>query len=179
MKPLICLALMTSVLTVAARAQTCWPEAGFSPEGSAARLVDQAIDSARKSIRLAGYSFTSPDIVRRLIKAKRRGVNVSVVVDARNNLEEDQSGKGRVALNLLSGAEIPVRVIDIYSLHHDKYIVIDDDTVETGSFNYTVSAARYNSENVIVLWHCQNIAQAYLNHWNSRWKQGRDWQIEY
>jgi phosphatidylserine/phosphatidylglycerophosphate/cardiolipin synthase-like enzyme len=69
----------------------CRPESGFSPEGSASRLVDRAIDHAQHSIRLAAYSFTSTDVVRRLIEAKQRGVDVAVIVDERNNLVEDRS----------------------------------------------------------------------------------------
>jgi phosphatidylserine/phosphatidylglycerophosphate/cardiolipin synthase-like enzyme len=173
------LVLMAPMLAAPVQAQTCVSEAGFSPEGSAAQLVNQVISSAQKSIRLAGYNFTSPTVVRRLTAAKRRGVDVAVLVDARSNLQDDRSGKSRAALNVLAQAGIPVRTVDAYPLHHDKYIVVDNATVETGSFNYTTSAARYNSENVLVLRHCPNIAQAYLDHWQSRWNQGQAWQAGY
>jgi phosphatidylserine/phosphatidylglycerophosphate/cardiolipin synthase-like enzyme len=104
----------------AASGGTCRPEAGFSPEGSAARLVDRAIDHAQHSIRLAAYSFTSSDVVRRLIEAKRRGVDVAVIVDEKNNLVEDRSGKGRAALNLLVNAAIPTRTISVYPIFHSN-----------------------------------------------------------
>jgi phosphatidylserine/phosphatidylglycerophosphate/cardiolipin synthase-like enzyme len=174
-----CFAMVLLALAIPVQAQTCSAEAGFSPEGSAARLVDRAIDSAKTSIRLAGYSFTSPDIVRRLIAAKRRGVDVAVLVDAKSNTEQDRSGKGRAALNLLIQAGIPARTVDAYSIHHDKYIVIDGATIQTGSFNYTLAAARYNSENTLVLWNCAPVAQAYLDHWNARWQQGQNWKVQY
>ncbi|MDR2991261.1 MAG: phospholipase D family protein [Burkholderiaceae bacterium] len=169
------LALITPLAAIPVQAQTCASEAGFSPEGSAARLVDRVIDSATKSIRLAGYNFTSPAVVRHLLAAKRRGVDVAVVADARSNLQDDRSGKSRAALNLLTQAAIPVRTVDAYPLHHDKYIVADGATVQTGSFNYTTAAARYNSENVLVLWNCPNLAKTYLDHWQSRWNQGKAW----
>ena len=47
---------------------------GFSPEGSALQLVLRTIDDAHQSIRLMGYSFTSPEVARGLVAAKRRGV---------------------------------------------------------------------------------------------------------
>jgi phosphatidylserine/phosphatidylglycerophosphate/cardiolipin synthase-like enzyme len=34
---------------------------------------------------------------------------------------------------------------------HDKFIVVDSETLETGSFNFTKSAEQHNAENVIVL----------------------------
>lgn len=150
-------------------------DTGFSPEGSAERLVLNAICTARRSVHLSAYSFTSPAIVRALIDAQRRGVDVAVVADQKSNLVEDRSGKGRIALDLLSGAGVRVRMIDVYPIHHDKFMVIDGESVETGSFNYTTSAARYNSENAVVMWHVPVVAQAYQQHWQSRFNQGRPW----
>ncbi|MGF6971667.1 phosphatidylserine/phosphatidylglycerophosphate/cardiolipin synthase-like enzyme [Paraburkholderia sp. JPY465] len=93
-------------------------DAGFSPEGSAERLVLDAICSSRRSIHLAAYTFTSPAIVRALIAARGRGVDVAVVADEKSNLVEDRSGKGRIALNLLSAAGVRVRTIEVYPIHH-------------------------------------------------------------
>ncbi|TDY15678.1 phospholipase D-like protein [Paraburkholderia sp. BL6665CI2N2] len=150
-------------------------DTGFSPEGSAERLVLKAICTARHSVHLSAYSFTSPAIVQALIDAHRRGVDVAVVADRKSNLVEDRSGKGRIALDLLSGAGVGVRTIDVYPIHHDKFMVIDGESVETGSFNFTTSAARYNSENAVVMWHVPVVAQAYQQHWQSRFNQGRPW----
>jgi len=150
-------------------------DTGFSPEGSAERLVLKAICTARHSVHLSAYSFTSPAVVQALIDAHRRGVDVAVVADRKSNLVEDRSGKGRIALDLLSGAGVGVRTIDVYPIHHDKFMVIDGESVETGSFNFTTSAARYNSENVVVMWHVPVVAQAYQQHWQSRFNQGRPW----
>lgn len=154
-------------------------EVGYSPEGSAEQLVEKAIHSARKNLRVAAYSFTSPAIVRALIDAKRRGVDVAVLVDEKNNLKEDRSGKAQAALNLLVNAGIPTRTIKVYPIHHDKYIVADGGTVETGSFNYSDAAARRNSENAIVMWHAPTLAKSYLEHWQSRWDQGTNYTSSY
>jgi len=158
-----------------APAGRCHPEAGFSPEGSAAALVDRAIDSASERIRLAAYTFTSPDVVRHLMAAQQRGVDVAAVVDERGN----HFAASKAALNLLVNAGIPVRTIRAYPIHHDKYMVIDDAHIETGSFNYSTAAARHNSENVLVLWNCPQLARHYLAHWQSRWAQGRAWESTY
>ncbi len=42
---------------------------GFSPEGSAQKLVMNTLNIARHSINLMGYSFTSPEVVKALIGA--------------------------------------------------------------------------------------------------------------
>lgn len=43
---------------------------GFSPEGSASALVLDTINSAESSIRMMAYSFTDPDVMHALAKAK-------------------------------------------------------------------------------------------------------------
>ena len=147
-------------------------ETAFSPDGGAEALVVRTIQSAKKSIRLAAYSFTSPVVVRALLDAKRRGVDVMVVVDRKSNLTDGGGGKSKAALNLLVNADIPVRTVSAYAIHHDKFIVADQRHVETGSFNYSDAAARRNSENVIVIWNNPDVAAAYTRHWNSRYEQG-------
>ena len=98
-----------------------------------------------------------------------------VVVDAKAN----QNGAGRGALNLLANAGVSVRAVNTYKFLHDKVIVVDGVTTETGSSNFSRSAHRANSENVVVLREMPEIAQQYLAHWQSRWEQGKDWQPNY
>jgi phosphatidylserine/phosphatidylglycerophosphate/cardiolipin synthase-like enzyme len=154
-------------------------EFGFSPRQGAERLVLQVISAARSEVRVLGYSFTSAPVTAALIAASKRGVDVRVVVDHRNNVSEDRSGKGRAALSAMSLAGIQVRTISTYAIHHDKVIVADRSTTQTGSFNFSAAAANANSENVIVLWNNPALAQGYLRHWERNWRQGVDWKPAY
>lgn len=154
-------------------------DVAFSPDGGAEALVLKVIASAKSSIRLAAYSFTSPNVVRELLAAKRRGVDVAVVVDHKNNLVEARSNSSREALNLLVNAGIPTRTVSVYAIHHDKFIVVDGRHVETGSFNYTAAAAKRNSENVLVVWNNPLLAGKYIAHWQSRWSQGQPYRSSY
>lgn len=103
---------------------------GFSPEGSALTLVLKTIDDSQRSLRLIGYVFTSPDVVKSLIDAKKRGVDVRVIVDEKAN----RNNTSQATLNLLVNAGIPTRIISAYKITHDKIIVADERTTETGSF---------------------------------------------
>ncbi|WP_410199332.1 phospholipase D family nuclease [Burkholderia cenocepacia] len=140
-------------------------EVAFSPDGGAESLVLRTIGQARQSIRVLAYSFTAPAVTRALITAKHRGVDVAVTVDARSNFEEDRSGRARAALGALAYAGIPVRVVSAFPAQHSKYLIVDGETVETGSYNYSQQAARYNAENVIVLRDDTRVADAYLKNW--------------
>ncbi|HIC6100076.1 TPA: hypothetical protein ACW47E_004689 [Salmonella enterica subsp. enterica serovar Nagoya] len=49
-------------------------QVGFSPEVTAQQVVLNTINQSQKSVRLMAYSFTSPEVVRALINARKRGV---------------------------------------------------------------------------------------------------------
>jgi phosphatidylserine/phosphatidylglycerophosphate/cardiolipin synthase-like enzyme len=141
-------------------------EAAFSPDGGAERLVLRTIYGAQHSIRLLAYSFTAAPVAKALLDAKRRGVDVAVTVDYRNNVEEDRGGKATAALRALVYGGVPVRIVQVYPVQHSKFIVADGATVETGSYNFSQAAARVNSENVVVISDHPEIAQAFLRNWS-------------
>lgn len=150
-------------------------EVAFSPNGGSEDLIVKAIQSARSSIGVAAYSFTSPVVARALLNARKRGVDVRVVVDENGN----KSKASLAALNLLVNAGIPTRTLSRYAIHHDKYMVVDKSTVQTGSFNYSKAAAKSNSENVVVIWNNPELALSYLKHWQDRFDQGKAYKATY
>lgn len=150
-------------------------QAGFSPEGSALILVIQTIERAQHSISLMGYSYTSPEITKALVKAHKRGVTVRIILDEKANRNQSS----RSAINLLVNAGIPLRTNNNFAIMHDKVMVVDSSTLQTGSFNYTRAGARKNSENVLVIHGIPELAQTYLKHWQSRWDTGKDWKSSY
>lgn len=148
---------------------------GFSPEGSAQKAIINAIRSAKTELRLAAYSFTSRDIVKELVAAKKRGVDVKIVVDEKGN----KSKHSISAMNTVRLANIPIRTNGRYAIMHDKFIVVDRRTVETGSFNYSDSANKRNSENALVLYNLPEVAEVYLEHWERRWAGGTEPEMRY
>ncbi len=150
----------------------------FSPSGDALALVLQAIGQAHNSIHVAAYLLTSSEVARALVAAKKRGVDVQVLLDRKGNLDED-ARYARHALGILVNAGIAVRSIDIYPIFHDKYMVIDRRTVQTGSFNYTYSAAHRNAENVLVVWNAPQLAARYLDDWQRNWALGQPVRLGY
>ncbi len=84
-----------SVQTLALAAAVDGPrriEVGFSPEGSAQKLVLRTIEVANSSIRLSAYVFTNPDVTRALIAAKQRGsmlpLSLTIAATCRNNARQ-------------------------------------------------------------------------------------------
>lgn len=111
-------------------------------------VVLQAVAEAQSSIRMAAYAFTRSRIARALIEARRRGVDIQIKMDA-------QQAKYPLAvrtIDWLRRRDIPVTLITMtgdYAAMHNKFLVIDDRIVLTGSFNYTTTATLANWENVI------------------------------
>ncbi|VFP83473.1 phospholipase D family protein [Candidatus Erwinia haradaeae] len=138
---------------------------GFSPGEGAKQIVLLAISEAKKSIDIAAYSFTSKPIALALLDAQSRGVSVRLVADKKSNSNR------YTAATYLSNHRIPVKLNEKYAIMHNKFMIIDGYSVETGSFNYTQSAANRNAENVIYLRHQSEIAEKYMKEFDRLWKE--------
>ena len=140
----------------------------FSPHGQAEELILQTIASAQKSIKVAAYAFTSKPISLALLAAKKKGVDVKVVADAK-------AGKGKYsAVSFLANHNVPVRLNANYSIFHHKFMIIDEKDVQTGSFNYSSAAANKNAENVVVLENMPQVALAYEHEWQLLWNESEE-----
>lgn len=147
-------------------------EVGFSPGGSSLAVVMDGIRSARVSILVASYSFTSKPIASALLEAERRGVKVMVVADEKANRHYS-------AVTFLANQGVQVRLNGLYAIHHHKFMVIDGETLETGSFNYTESAVKRNAENVLLLRHVRPLAEVYIAEWQRLWNEATDLRPSY
>lgn len=140
-------------------------ELGFSPSHQCTDLVVKTIGEARSTVRLAAYNFESQPIINALVAAHGRGVDVRAVLDRRTNELNKHSGMGA-----LLAAKIPVVLDGKHPIMHDKFIIVDGVTLETGSFNYSNQAER-NAENCLVLH--GSIASVYTQNWDEHWSHGR------
>lgn len=141
--------------------------AAFTP-GRGLSLVLETIRAANSTLLVAAYSLTSKPVASALRDAQRRGVQVFVVVDA------GEATKGYSAARFLANERVPVRVNARYALQHNKFIVADGAIVQTGSFNYTASAAARNAENVLVVRNVRDLAAEYGREWQRLWEEGTE-----
>ena len=107
-----------------------------------------------------------------LLAAHRRGVDVRGVVDKSN-----ATARYTVA-TFLANQGVPVRVDYRYAILHDKFIVANGATVETGSFNFTASAESKNAENVLVM-HDSPVAARYMHEWDRLWAESEELKPRY
>ena len=133
----------------------------FTPPRDCARLITDVIDQAKNTIHMQAYGLTHPEIINSLIKANERGVKVRILLD-RSNLTQKYS-----KIEELKQAGIEIGIDTVSGIAHNKIIIADLYTVVTGSFNFTVSAAKRNVENVLII-QDSNIAHTYLQNWLAR-----------
>jgi len=133
----------------------------FTPPRDCARLITDVIDQAKNTIYMQAYGLTHPEIINSLIKANERGVKVRILLD-RSNLTQKYS-----KIEELKQAGIEIGIDTVSGIAHNKIIIADLYTVVTGSFNFTVSAAKRNVENVLII-QDSNIAHTYLQNWLAR-----------
>jgi phosphatidylserine/phosphatidylglycerophosphate/cardiolipin synthase-like enzyme len=122
-----------------------FPEIYFSPKGGATQAVVRELKSARQSILVQAYSFTSAPIAAALVEARRRGVLIEVVLDKSN-----RTGKYSAA-DFVSHAGISTWLDEKHAIAHNKVMIVDEATVITGSFNFTKAAEENNAENLLIL----------------------------
>lgn len=104
------------------------------------------IDTAKKTIRVAMYTFTRYDLANALLRAQQRGVAVTVHLDA-----PQTQGANRLLAQYLLRSNIPLSVNRSSPIFHYKMMLIDDETFVCGSANWTKAAFTRNDDYFLVL----------------------------
>jgi phosphatidylserine/phosphatidylglycerophosphate/cardiolipin synthase-like enzyme len=120
----------------------------YAPEDLPGERLAVLYGKARRYIYVAVYGITYPPIVKALVAAHKRGVDVRVISD-RERLNNDL--KQQSALETLKLAGIPIKVNRHENLMHLKQVVMDDEINTSGSMNQTGSGNRYNDERLDVI----------------------------
>jgi phosphatidylserine/phosphatidylglycerophosphate/cardiolipin synthase-like enzyme len=133
----------------------------FSPNGGCTEAIISQIDQAKTAILLQAYSFTSKPIAQALIRAQKRGVKISAVLDKSNRRQKYS------AATFLKNMGIPVFIDDKHAIAHNKIMIIDNRVVITGSFNFTMAAENKNAENLLILDDLPDLTRAYLENFQN------------
>jgi phosphatidylserine/phosphatidylglycerophosphate/cardiolipin synthase-like enzyme len=121
-------------------------ETYFSPEDNPQDRMVELIREATTSIRFMAFSFTSNELGEAIRTMASNGVSIIGVMDS----EQILSNEG-TEFDPFRQAELDVRLDGNDGQMHHKVIIIDDNIVITGSFNFSRNAAEINDENVIII----------------------------
>jgi phosphatidylserine/phosphatidylglycerophosphate/cardiolipin synthase-like enzyme len=131
----------------------------FSPKGGCTAAIVRAIGGAKQTIYVQAYSFTSAPIAAALVEAHRRGVKTQVILDKSQQTEKYSEA------DFLQRAGIAVFIDSAHSIAHNKVMILDGETVISGSFNFTKAAEESNAENLLIIHQTPALAQKYLSNW--------------
>ena len=139
-------------------------ETYYGPSDRLAERVINLYDQAEKTIYIACFNITYRPIVKALVRAKRRGVDVRVITD---HGQTENNNTHRAVSSLLE-AGIPVKINRHDGLMHIKQAVIDGRVNTSGSFNQTWSANKINDERLDIIQDPENSKKArekFLSMW--------------
>jgi phosphatidylserine/phosphatidylglycerophosphate/cardiolipin synthase-like enzyme len=135
----------------------------FAPGERCEQQIINVIGNAKKQILVQAYSFTSTAIAQSLGDAKKRGVDVEVLLD-KSQLRSKNS-----VLSYLNKQNITTKIDYRPTIAHSKVMIIDNEIVITGSYNFTASAEKRNAENLLII-DDKELAKKYKNNWVNREK---------
>jgi len=135
----------------------------FSPFDATSEEYLAFVQSATRSIFLQIYGYHLPALGDTLVAKHQAGVNVNVILD-----HSQAEGKAEVQeVQKLVAAGVPL-LIGTSPVHgqilHSKFTVIDESAVESGSWNYSLSASAQS--NTLTFVHDPDYARAYLDHFH-------------
>lgn len=122
------------------------------------------IQNAKKYVYIPTFIITHDELVNELINAKKRGVDVKLIIDATNVYSRKSKIKE------LRSAGVPVKVENYAGKMHSKSIIIDDEYIVAGSMNFTNSGENKNDENVLIIEN-KTLARYYKGFFEYLWKK--------
>ena len=147
------------LLSVAVCAKT---EVYFSLMDPVQQLILFEIEHAEVSIDVAMYTFTDFALARELVRAKERGVVVRIYLDRMQVYA--RYGQSRYFIQ----NEMDVRISSNSAIMHNKFAIIDGETLITGSYNWTLSASNRNDENILFM-DCRYVVSEFQEEFDRLW----------
>lgn len=140
----------------------------FAPEADEIAALTAAIQAARSSIHFMSFVFSLDALADAMIeKLEDPDFVLRGVLEHRNST----ASWSQLPSLLCAGAQAR-QDGNRYIMHH-KVIIIDADTVITGSFNFSKNAAQNNDENIVIM-RDPVIASLYLEEWRRVWDSAQE-----
>ena len=117
----------------------------FSPGPDCRVAIEQAMETALDELLICVFTISDDRLSDAIQRAHRNGLTVRVLSD---NEKMDDRGND---IERLAASGVNVRIDRSPEHMHHKFMVVDGQTVLTGSYNWTRSAETRNEENLVVL----------------------------
>ena len=141
-------------------------EVWFASEDDTITAINEKLKTARNSIHFMTFSFTQVDVGNLMLDLGKAGIKLEGVFERTGSETKDSE------MTLLFCAGFDVRQDTNPSTMHHKVIIIDEETVITGSFNFSQNAMQSNDENLLII-KDRDFARQYMDEFNRVYGAGR------
>ena len=144
--------------------QTPLPELDsyFSPGDTCRNSITKHISTAKQDLLVCVFTISDDIITESLIAAHHKGVAIRVITDNEKSFDKGSD------IAQLAREGIALRMDTSPNHMHHKFMVVDQHSVLTGSYNWTRGAARFNHENIIVTKDPTTV-RAFTHEFNKLW----------
>lgn len=140
-------------------------QALFAPEDTVDYIIARELYSAQHRVRFMAFSFTHDGLGNALLARAKAGVDVKGIFETRGS----DTVYSELPIMYCLGLSV-LQDGNPRTFHH-KVFIIDDETVITGSFNFSENASGRNDENALIV-RSPEIAALYNAEFERRWKEG-------
>src|SRR5436190_9301775 len=124
------------------------------PDDTGKPIID-AINAAKKSLRIKMFVFSDPDLLAAVIAAKGRGAKVHVMLNPARRSGEEENGETREALEK-AGVEVKDSNPD-FGITHEKSMIVDDEIAFVKSLNWETKNLTVTRDYAVVTSHPHDV----------------------
>jgi len=135
----------------------------FSPGEACRTVIINQIKSAVNNLQICVFTISDDQITDAIITAHKRGVEIKIITDNDKSLDEGSD------IEQIATMGISVKMDRTSDHMHHKFMVTDNKSLITGSYNWTRSAARFNHENIL-LTKDGGVVKSFLKEFDQLWK---------
>ena len=143
-------------------------DAHFSPGDYCRNAIVDQIMSARKMLKICVFTISDDRIANRILERHRHGLPIQIISD------DDKSFDMGSDIKRIAKAGVQVKIDDTPNHMHHKFMVADSDTLITGSYNWTRSAAERNHENILMTRE-PGVIRSFEEEFDKLWETMRDY----
>ncbi len=136
----------------------------FSPGDACRNIIVQQIKEAVNAINICVFTISDDLISKSILDAHQRGKEIRLITDNDKSLDLGSD------VEQLSKAGISIKMDETRNHMHHKFMVVDDRSLVTGSYNWTRSAAMYNHENIL-LTQDPGAVRSFLKEFDGLWQK--------
>lgn len=138
----------------------------FAPFDNVADVYLTFLRGAKRSVYIVIYGFTLAPLIDTLIAQHQAGLRINLILD--HTQAAGVAERAQVARLIAAGVPLLIGTSPVHGqILHSKFTVVDERAVESGSWNYSLSASAQS--NTLTFVEDAAYAAAHLEHFHRLW----------